>query len=222
MKHHYRSIKNGFTLAEVLITLGVIGVVAALTLPSLIEKHDKQVISTRLKKFYSTMNQAILLYEQKNNISKEYFDFSSFCDGLSKDSYECNLNVFNEYFAPYVKYTKIEKQDSKLVVYLADGSAYYTTYYGHDIYFLPKASKIVGKSSFSGLKLGKDMFFFAIYPGGASANRDEYFRNLGMEPYIIQEWDGTYQGLYSSCSNAAKILQLNNWEFPNDYPCLKQ
>lgn len=31
--------KNGFTLAEVLITLGIIGVVAAMTLPVLIQKH---------------------------------------------------------------------------------------------------------------------------------------------------------------------------------------
>lgn len=34
-----RVIKRAFTLAEVLITLGVIGVVAALTLPTLINEH---------------------------------------------------------------------------------------------------------------------------------------------------------------------------------------
>ncbi len=52
---------NAFTLAEVLITLGIIGVVAALTIPTLIMHHRKQVIETRLKKFYSMFNQAILL-----------------------------------------------------------------------------------------------------------------------------------------------------------------
>ena len=35
--------KFGFTLAEVLITLGIIGVVAALTLPSLVTNYQKQV-----------------------------------------------------------------------------------------------------------------------------------------------------------------------------------
>ncbi len=40
----------GFTLAEVLITLGIIGVVAAMTLPSLIAEHRKQVYTTSLKK----------------------------------------------------------------------------------------------------------------------------------------------------------------------------
>ena len=39
--------KIAFTLAEVLITLGIIGVVAALTLPTLIENHNKRVVETR-------------------------------------------------------------------------------------------------------------------------------------------------------------------------------
>lgn len=46
--------KKGFTLAEVLITLGIIGIVAALTLPSLIQKHQKQVWVNQLKKSVST------------------------------------------------------------------------------------------------------------------------------------------------------------------------
>ena len=51
--------KAAFTLAEVLITLGIIGVVAALTLPTLIQNHQKQVYVTQLKKAYSTLNNAI-------------------------------------------------------------------------------------------------------------------------------------------------------------------
>ena len=46
--------KKGFTLAEVLITLGIIGVVASLTLPPLIQKHQKQVWVNQLKKSVST------------------------------------------------------------------------------------------------------------------------------------------------------------------------
>src|SRR5574344_1193156 len=49
--------KCAFTLAEVLITLGIIGIVAALTLPSLIENHNKKVWVTALQKFYSTQQQ---------------------------------------------------------------------------------------------------------------------------------------------------------------------
>ena len=41
---------QGFTLAEVLITLGIIGVVAALTVPTLIAEHRSKELETRLKK----------------------------------------------------------------------------------------------------------------------------------------------------------------------------
>ena len=51
--------KNAFTLAEVLITLGIIGVVAAMTLPALIGNYQKKQTATQLKKFYSVMQQAI-------------------------------------------------------------------------------------------------------------------------------------------------------------------
>ena len=48
-----------------------------------------------------------------------------------------------------------------------------------------------------------------------------YFKNLGVEPYVHSDWDGTEEGLYASCSNAAKIIQLNDWKIPDDYPCFK-
>ena len=44
--------KKAFTLAEVLITLGVIGVVAAMTIPALITAHNKHVIETKLFKLH--------------------------------------------------------------------------------------------------------------------------------------------------------------------------
>ncbi len=52
------NLKKGFTLAEVLITLGIIAVVAAMTMPSLIANYQKKVISARLKKFVSSFSQA--------------------------------------------------------------------------------------------------------------------------------------------------------------------
>lgn len=47
-----------FTLAEVLITLGIIGVVAAMTMPALISNHKKMVFKNQYKKLYSTIYQA--------------------------------------------------------------------------------------------------------------------------------------------------------------------
>ena len=40
--------KNAFTLAEVLITLGIIGIVAAMTLPTLLNKYNEQVTVTKV------------------------------------------------------------------------------------------------------------------------------------------------------------------------------
>lgn len=53
--------QKGFTLAEVLITLGIIGVVAAMTLPSLIANYNKQVYVTQLKKSISVIEQGLKL-----------------------------------------------------------------------------------------------------------------------------------------------------------------
>ena len=47
--------KYGFTLAEVLITLGVIGVVAAMTVPNMVTKYKNNVVLTTLKKQYADM-----------------------------------------------------------------------------------------------------------------------------------------------------------------------
>ena len=47
--------KKGFTLAEVLITLGIIGVVAALTLPSLIQNYKEKATVTAVKESYSIL-----------------------------------------------------------------------------------------------------------------------------------------------------------------------
>ena len=49
--------KSAFTLAEVLITLGIIGVVAAVTLPTLVANYQKTVWVNQLKKTYSTLNE---------------------------------------------------------------------------------------------------------------------------------------------------------------------
>ena len=54
--------KQGFTLAEVLITLVIIGIIAAMTLPSLLGGTNKQEIKTGLQKSVSALSQAITLH----------------------------------------------------------------------------------------------------------------------------------------------------------------
>ena len=56
---HQKCRKAAFTMAEVLITLGIIGIVAAMTLPALITNHRKQVMLTKVKQTYNILNNAL-------------------------------------------------------------------------------------------------------------------------------------------------------------------
>lgn len=58
--------QKAFTLAEVLITLGIIGIVAAMTLPDLVQKQQKKQTTVALKKFYSSFQNAINLSQVDN------------------------------------------------------------------------------------------------------------------------------------------------------------
>lgn len=105
--------KKAFTLAEVLITLGIIGVVAAMTIPTLIANTNSLKFRSQFKKSISTLNQAV-----RSNIAHYDFDFASsescspgnksaeeqqsvcaiFQSNLSGATYYENLSASNEYF----------------------------------------------------------------------------------------------------------------------------
>ena len=67
--------RKAFTLAEVLITLGIIGVVAAMTLPTLINKYRSIAFETAFKKAYSNCAQALALTKSElgvDNLHQNY------------------------------------------------------------------------------------------------------------------------------------------------------
>lgn len=57
---------KGFTLAEVLITLAIIGVVSAMIIPTLIQGQQEKATVTALKKTFSTLSSAYTQAEQEN------------------------------------------------------------------------------------------------------------------------------------------------------------
>ena len=59
--------KAAFTLAEVLVTLGIIGVVSAMTVPTLMQNHQRKVYVTQLHKIYNQLQQAALQYTNDRN-----------------------------------------------------------------------------------------------------------------------------------------------------------
>lgn len=74
--------KFGFTLAEVLITLGIIGVVAAMTIPTLMNKTNDSELKAGYKKIISVVNQGISM-----NYALDGVDFSGISsEGNSSDT----------------------------------------------------------------------------------------------------------------------------------------
>ena len=63
---------KAFTLAEVLITLSIIGVVAALTIPTLIQRTGNEELVSRLQKAYSTLSQATEAIMTENGSPKNW------------------------------------------------------------------------------------------------------------------------------------------------------
>lgn len=86
--------KYAFTLAEILITLAIIGVVAALTIPSVVQNYQKHQTVVRLKKAYAQLHQAINLSEVDNG-------------DLSEWNYSYNNQAFyDRYLKKYLKVSK--------------------------------------------------------------------------------------------------------------------
>ena len=83
-----------FTLAEFLITLGIIGVVAAITIPALIQNYKKHVTINQLKASYSILSQAV------NSAKQEHGDISNWDFELS------NTDFADKYILPYLKISK--------------------------------------------------------------------------------------------------------------------
>lgn len=92
--------KRGFTLAETLITLAIIGVVAALTIPILVASYQKTQYVTQLKKVYSQFSEAVdrfLLDEGVEKVTNTDWLYSD----ASEDLIEIESDLgkfFNKYF----------------------------------------------------------------------------------------------------------------------------
>ena len=87
--------KKGFTLAEVLITLGVIGVVAALTLPNLLQNHQKKVFVTQLQRAVNLIsNSATQLVSDENAPSLD----DTYLVAVNNDYKNAQGKFMNKYF----------------------------------------------------------------------------------------------------------------------------
>ena len=87
--------KVAFTLAEVLITLGIIGIVAAITIPTLISKYQDFSLKVQFKKTYAVLQQAARRAEYEFTVQPKcyYWEVNPYgqvvCTKVSDDGLNC-------------------------------------------------------------------------------------------------------------------------------------
>jgi len=104
--------RAAFTLAEVLITLAIIGVVAAMTIPTLIRSYQEKVTVTKVKKAYSVLTNALRLAVIENGtvdnwgIGSVYYTEGDDGNSVANIPMDGSANLANM-FAKYLKTTEI-------------------------------------------------------------------------------------------------------------------
>lgn len=218
--------KNAFTLAEVLITLVIIGVIAAITVPTLIHKMRREEVETKLKRVYSVMNQAINMSKIDNGDFKQW-DYSAI-DG----TYEGNRIFFDKYIGKYLKTMKIEKESGSeaILVYFLDGSLLRISPNIRDMVYFTNSHAINNEYR------GRNLFSFRfapvkqLLPSSFTDEDAKYNLNKGFDTYAYR-WNGTIEhlknsssfGCYANRENpgyCARLIQANGWKVPDDYPYL--
>lgn len=199
--------KKGFTLAEVLITLGIIGIVAALTIPVLIQNHKKQETATKVKAFYSIMSQAFYSATVEHG-DFEHWDAWSFGDpGSNNGDGKAQLEWLKKYLLPYIKTVETNTDRKWALVALPNGS---------------------GFSNYN------SMYFFCLKYADCKKQTEDYnsrtrfvfqISKSGFKTYDVG-WKGTREELFTPNANnhkcpgamCAKLLEFDGWEIKDDYP----
>ncbi len=203
--------KKSFTLAEVLITLVIIGIIAAITVPVIMANHRKSETTAKLKKFNSTIQNAIKLAETEWGVPLEEWDVSDMDDGYD---YGGDGRYFIKYLAKYIKYNK-EYRDyfsddfpkgciGLYCVVLDDGML--LSFDNNDITFFIDINGEKGPNAH-----GRDQFEYML-PNSSFYNYKK--KNNTREDFINDCAEDPALGL--TCSY---ILQLYDaWEIKDDYP----
>ena len=219
--------KNGFTLAEVLITLGVIGVISAMTIPVVIQGYRKQEATSKLKKFYSTMAQAVQLAEEEQGVkSRQWNDFAySYDSEHYQQGIDDAYTYWNKYLAKYVQTLKVEKGTydkenddyfSNLTkIYFPDGTTAFVDTNGraYCIWYDINGDKKPNEK-------GRDRFIFLL-ANPRTLNSHELQENISFNVGWLPNLN-TRAKAFNKCKTNAiyctTLLFYDNFEFKSDYP----
>ena len=233
-------------MAEVLITLGVIGIVAALTLPTVVQKHQQKVVATRLKQTYSQLFQAVNLSQVR------YGDYKNWAytspagaeynpDNLDAVNEEYVMPFFDKYIIPHLKLSappKFETIDTLgYSLYKTKDGRTYHGFDGEKAYTCELANGVTlffGVDSNSNNKLLNFLIFVDIN-GKTKPNvlgRDLFlFVVSASDIRIILPYGYQYSrtDLLNACMTDASLalnknlfctalIMMDGWEIKKDYP----
>ncbi len=230
---------KAFTLAEVLITLAVIGIVAAMTIPTLINKFDKHLFVVRAKQTYAILSQAFELSKIDNGEVATW--------DIPQNTSSDNTGIFLEkYFLPYIKNPifcedgkYVENKDKKCDFAPFTYSKTYILPNGVVIGLLPCGGDIKGKCSINMIfdvngkkdpnRLGNDRFQFMLYENGKLSHilepynvdlkNKNYTRDDILNTKVDYETYGpfgcTEDGNRSGCTT---LIMMDGWTVKDDYP----
>ena len=230
--------KKAFTLAEVLITLTIIGVIVAITIPNLMQSWRKHERITQIKEAYSIIQNATRMAVAEHG-NPDGWDFNGY------------LNYAQKYFVPYIKIQKVcgsgtAKSDFKESGCFkksgrSEDNGTWSTLAGRDY-------EMSGYGAYSYYTMifqnGMHLGIWAPVKNNQGAQRNIIFlvdvdgkqgpTTLGKDIFIFRYnldtgkfMTGGDSGDYSDCTltgagtACAYWIERNHWEFPDDYPVKK-
>lgn len=216
--------KRAFTLAETLITLGIIGIIAALTIPSLFTKYSQERTVIQLKKTYANLQQAVRM------ASEDYGD----CEGWDYTLEQADF--INKYFSPYIKLSPITLKSvykyndlagkpytiNKNTFILIDGTIIY--FYRYKAFQNKNFLLVDLNGNSKPNRLGRDVFVFSFYQNiltGYSqytANANNWLKNAGYPGTSGQCNKNASGGAFGPGSYCSTFIMYNNWTIPVGYP----
>lgn len=225
---------RAFTLAEVLITIGIIGVVAAMTIPNLLTKMDRDKKIATVRKAQSILSQAIKLstidnedYEAWDTSlpPREYLDkyytpymkVIAYCDTYAKCNYK-NATPWSRYNGSN-SYTGFNAY-SRIPIFTLDGILYSISQTGgsndqddngiYDFNYIGSNGVFIDVNGpKKPNRFGNDVFMLV-------RNQDGSVMPLGYNlPDSKINQDCSKQG---KCLYCAEKLRRNGWKSTNDYP----
>ena len=222
--------KCAFTLAEVLITLGIIGIVAALTIPNIITNYQKKQTAAQLKKAYSQLAQALEFAKNDNGPVKQWSMYVSPPVDL-----QFGRDLL-KYIVPYFKGASIKyAYNSAAALY---GKARYpVNFKGEntggaplDQYWMETAdgmfisaataswseARMFFQIDINGAKkpnvFGKDIFYFSL---DANGKLSAYGSAISRDNILKTGCCKTCSGRGESCSS---VIVQDGWVIAPDYP----